>query len=302
MLVYLLIAPYCKTLTKGNCNTRSAAGKGAGARVHSSRRGEEVRAMPGKRAAPVEPREADHPDLDVVGRWSCYGFLAPGRERFCREEDFAALYGADNGRPSVPPRLLATALLLRTFADGSDDAAKARADFALRGKGALGVGLEERPCAKSTLQPFRARLLVHEQVRAGFQQRRAFARQVGYPKGRQVTAARDTSSILGRGAVKGTDNLRADGIVTLRRALAAREARPPAQWALAHGLGRHCGPSRKGGAALDWDDPAGSGSSAADRRRTSPSPPGSARRRTCWPRCSGRPSRAGRAGRPCGTG
>ena len=74
--------------------------------------------MLGKRVAPVEQREADHPYLDFVGRESFYGFLATRGERFFRDEDFAALYCADNGRPSVPPSLLATALLLSLFIAG----------------------------------------------------------------------------------------------------------------------------------------------------------------------------------------
>jgi hypothetical protein len=212
--------------------------------------------MLGKRGVTVAQGAAEHPYLDFVGRESFYGFLATWREQLFRDEDFAALYCADNGRPSVPPSLLATALLLQTFEDVSDDEAKARADFDLRWKVALGVGLEARPFAKSTLQLFRAQLILHEQVRAVFQQSLAFARQVGYLKGRRITAALDTSYILGRGAVKDTYNLLADGIVLLLRALAAREDRAPEQWALAHDLGRYGGASLKGAAGIDWDDPA----------------------------------------------
>lgn len=36
-------------------------------------------------------------------------------------------------------------------------------------KVALGVGIDERPFAKSTLQLFRAHLILHEEVRAVFQ-------------------------------------------------------------------------------------------------------------------------------------
>jgi len=61
----------------------------------------------------------------------------------------------------VPPSLLATALVLQTYARVSDDEAKQRADYDLRWKVALGVGLDERPFAKSTLQEFRAQLIVH---------------------------------------------------------------------------------------------------------------------------------------------
>ena len=51
----------------------------------------------------------DHPYLDHVGRDSFYGFLALHQGELFRDEDFAGLYCSDNGRPSVPPSLLATA-------------------------------------------------------------------------------------------------------------------------------------------------------------------------------------------------
>src|SRR3954452_4396366 len=110
----------------------------------------------------VQQPEADHPYLDHVGRDSFYGFLATQRGRLFRDEDFAALYCLDNGRPGVPPSLLATALLLQAHDGVSDEEAKARADFDLRWKVALGIDLAERPFAKSTLQVFRAQLITHE--------------------------------------------------------------------------------------------------------------------------------------------
>jgi hypothetical protein len=62
-------------------------------------------------------------------------------------------------------------LLLQAYEGVSEEEAKARADFDLRWKVALGIGLEERPFAKSTLQLFRARLILHERVRTVFGQR-----------------------------------------------------------------------------------------------------------------------------------
>src|SRR5215211_8388181 len=88
--------------------------------------------------------EADTLYGEFVGRGTFYGWLAAQRGELFRDEDFAALYCPDNGRPSVPPSLLATALLLQTYDRVSDEEAQARADFALRWKVALGVGLEAR--------------------------------------------------------------------------------------------------------------------------------------------------------------
>jgi hypothetical protein len=212
--------------------------------------------MLGKRSARSGLLGADHPYLDHVGRDTFYGFLAAQRDRLFRDEDFADLYCPDNGRPSVPPSLLATALLLQTYEGVSDDEAKARADFDLRWKVALGIRIDERPFAKSTLQLFRAQLVLHDRVRAVFQASLSFARGTGYLRGRPIKAVLDTSYILGRGAVKDTYNLLADGIVKLIRELARRQGSEPEDWAAVHAFSRYFGSSLKGEAAIDWDDAA----------------------------------------------
>jgi hypothetical protein len=146
-------------------------------------------------------------------------------------------------------------LLLQTYERVSDEEAKARADFDLRWKVALGIGVEERPFAKSTLQLFRARLVLHQRVRAVFEQSLAFARQTGFFRAGKIKVVLDTSYILGRGAVKDTYNLLADGIGQVIRALAALAGRQPEEWAQEHDLERYFGSSLKGEAAIDWEDP-----------------------------------------------
>ena len=66
--------------------------------------------------------------------------------------------------------------------------------------------------------------------------------------------ALDTTNILGRGAVKDTCNLLADGMVKLLRALAAVEKSTDREWAKARGYGRYLASSVKGEAAIDWSD------------------------------------------------
>ena len=85
------------------------------------------------------------------------------------------------------------ALLLQVHDGVSDEEAKARADFDLRWKVALGIGLEERPFAKSTLQLFRAHLIVHERVLALFQKSLDSLRQRGYFQSRKLKVVLDTS-------------------------------------------------------------------------------------------------------------
>jgi hypothetical protein len=66
--------------------------------------------------------------------------------------------------------------------------------------------------------------------------------------------ALDTTNILGRGAVKDTYNLLADGIVQLVRALAEANRKKAEQWASAHGFESYYGFSVKGEAGIDWDN------------------------------------------------
>ena len=211
--------------------------------------------MLGKRSAQWGIFEADNLYLDLVGKESFYGFLASQRGQLFRDEEFAMLYCADNGRNSVPPSLLATALLLQTHDRVSDEEAKERADFDLRWKVALGIDIGDRPFAKSTLQVFRAQLILHEKVMAVFKRSLTFARQTGHLKNRKIKAVLDTSNILGRGAVKDTYNLLADGIVKLIRVLASLDGTKPEAWAGTHELSRYFGPaSIKAEAQIDWGD------------------------------------------------
>lgn len=197
---------------------------------------------------------ADQQYLGMVGADSFYGFLArQGRELF-RDEDFAGLYCADNGRNSVAPSLLCLALLLQAHDRVSDAEATARAVFDLRWKVALGLDLEARPFVKSTLQLFRSQLVIHEQAQALFRRSLQFARQTGYLKGRRMRAAVDTTIILGRGAVEDTYNLIGHGIAKLCRVLAEVAGQEVAVWATGRELGRFFAPSLKGEADLDWDD------------------------------------------------
>ena len=62
------------------------------------------------------------------------------------------------------------------------------------------------------------------------------------------------TNILGRGAVKDTCNLLADGIVKLLRALAQLKGINVGQWAKSQGYHRYLGSSVKGEAAIDWAD------------------------------------------------
>lgn len=202
--------------------------------------------------------EADTMYGDYVGRDSFYGFLAAHRSELFRDEDFAALYCRDNGRPSVPPSLLATALVLQTHDNVSDEEAHRRAAFDLQWKVALGVELTAVPFGKSTLCEFRAALLLHQEQAAIFKKSLQVARRRGYLKQqKKLKVALDTTAILGRGAVKDTYNLLADGIVLVARSLARQAGEALTVWAQREGYGRYVTePSLKGALDIEWDDKA----------------------------------------------
>lgn len=224
--------------------------------------------MLGKRSPQRGLFEVETLYAGFVKRDTFYGWLASQRDELFPDELFLPLYVSGWGRPSVPPSLLATALILQTYEAVSDDEATARAAYDLRWKVALGVAVDARPFAKSTLQEFRAQLIVHEQARTLFEESLALAKRTGKLRpDRKLRLALDTTPIFGRGAVKDTYNLLADGIVRLLRVL-ARQASVHrgdragfAAWATATGYGDYVGhavgeTSAKGAAALDWDDPA----------------------------------------------
>jgi DDE family transposase/transposase-like protein DUF772 len=218
--------------------------------------------MLGKRGRQRGLFEADTLYSDFVGRDTFYGWLASQRGELFRDEDFAKLYVLNNGRPSVPPSLLATALVLQTYDGVSDDEARQRAAYDLRWKVALGVAVDARPFAKSTLQEFRAQLIVHQEQAAIFQQSLEVAKQQGKfrtPQGeaRSLQVALDTTHILGRGAVQDTYNLLAEGMRHVLRVLARQAGEALEPWATTAGYGRYVSRlSVKGGAGIDWDDPA----------------------------------------------
>jgi len=107
----------------------------------------------------------------VVAKLGFYGKLAREGHRLFQDGDFAGAYCEDNGRPSVPPSLLALARLLQHHDGVSDEETIARCRYDLRWKVALDLDLAsvEAPFAKSTFQAFRARLTVQLKERLPFE-------------------------------------------------------------------------------------------------------------------------------------
>ena len=210
--------------------------------------------MMGTRSPQDKLFAADQVYLDFVGRETLYGYLAQNRGQLFRDEDFVALYCADNGRTSVPPSLAVSMLFLRAYEGVSFAEAVERTKYDLRWKVALGLEMEEVPMQKSALQEFEAKLVLHEMEEPILQKSIAEARRAGYLKNRKIRVALDTTPILGKGAVKDTYNLLGEGIEILARRMAEVEKEEVVGWAERQGLGRYFGSSVKGEAAIEWDD------------------------------------------------
>ena len=116
----------------------------------------------------------------------------------------------------------------------------------------LGIEIEDRPFAKSTLQVFRAQLILHDT--GGVRVQPALGPGVGLPEKAWHEGGVGHDLHPGRGAVKDTYNLLADGVVKLLRALAAVERSTLRNWAEAQGYERYLGSSIKGESAIDWSD------------------------------------------------
>lgn len=132
----------------------------------------------------------------------------------------------------------------------------------VRPPGGGGAGPEDHEglCAKFTLQMFRGRPLLNELGRSCWRGARGVCREAGVIRSPKVRAALDTSPIIGRGAVKDTYNLVADGIGEIVRALSAFET-PLLQavdvpgYAASLDLSRYFSDtSLKGGVSLDWNE------------------------------------------------
>ncbi len=210
--------------------------------------------MMGRRSPQDKRFAADHVYLDFVGRDTRYGYMAQNREQRFRDEDFAALYCPDNGRQSVPPSLAVSLLFLRAYEGVSFAEAVERTKYDLRWKVALGLEMEEVAMQKSALQEFEAKLVLHEMEEPMLKKSIEEARRAGYLKTGKIRVALDTTPILGKGAVKDTYNLLAEGIEQLVRRLAEVEGEEVMGWAERQGFSRYFGSSLKGEAAMEWDD------------------------------------------------
>ncbi|MRH93427.1 IS1182 family transposase [Nocardia sp. SYP-A9097] len=95
-------------------------------------------------------------ELIPVG--SVFAFLAEHREVLFPAEFFADMYPSPNGRPSLPPQVLAAVVVLQSLQGVSDFEAVQQLRCDLRWKAACGLGLHDTGFDPSLLTYFRRRL------------------------------------------------------------------------------------------------------------------------------------------------
>ena len=151
---------------------------------------------------------------------SFYGRMGAVSGVLFRDEDLQEMYCPDNGRPSLPPSLMAAVLLLQFYDDVSDDEAVQRVVYDLRWKVALDVSLDYAGFDPSSLTVFRKRLLKHDQEHYAFNRLITVGREAGFIPDR-VTLLTDTTNVKGAGAVQDTYTLVRKGVRKLLKAAGA---------------------------------------------------------------------------------
>ena len=186
---------------------------------------------------------------------SFHAQLARAARGLFSDDDFSRFYSEKHGRPSVPPSLLALTLILQSEAGVSDREAIGRTAYDLRWAAVLGRAAGEPLCARSTLQLFRAQMVLHDEAGGIFRSSIKEAKRKGLLKGKALSVAIDTKPIEGRGAVEDTYNLLATGIRQAAKEIAKGQGRRTKGWLLENGFERYAESSIKGSAEIDWSDP-----------------------------------------------
>ena len=159
---------------------------------------------------------------DLLPEGSIYSLLAEHGDRIVRDEDFADCYSGSQGRPSIPPSLLAKVLLL-AYRDGlSDERAMDAVRFDLRWKVALDLPVDHPGFHATSLVRFRARLLLHGKERLVFERSLELASELGLISG-ATEQILDSTPMLGAAAVQDTATLVRSGVRKLIDAVRAAD-------------------------------------------------------------------------------
>jgi transposase len=142
----------------------------------------------------------------LVTKGSFYERLADHGDEIVSDDDFAHLYAAGRGRPSIPPSVMVRAMLCATHDRTSDRESARRSRVDLDWKAAMGVGDEFEGIGATTFALMRARMVAVGADGELFNKTLTKAVQAGVFKGK-LTAIIDTSPVHGAGAVADTYTL-----------------------------------------------------------------------------------------------
>jgi len=176
-----------------------------------------------------------------------FAFLAEHRGRLFPGAMFADLFPSGRGRPSIPPDVVASVIVLQTLHGLSDREAAEAVTFDLRWKAACGLAIDAAAFHPTTLTYWRRRLAASDRPQRIFEAVREVIGATGVLAGRQRRAL--DSTVLDD-AVARQDTV-TQLIASIRRV--AREV-PGAQALVAvHCTGHDY--SRPGKPRIAWDDP-----------------------------------------------
>jgi transposase len=186
---------------------------------------------------------------------SFYGRMGQLSGKLLRDDDLKDMYTLDNGRPSLPPSMMAGVLLLQFYDDVSDGEAVERVRYDLRWKVALNLPLDYPGFDPSSLSVFRTRLVKHHQERYAFDRLLEVARAEGFLADR-VTLLTDTTNAKGAGATQDTYTLLRKGIRKLLKTMGYHlpGKRQGCSAEIENLLATYVDQDRK--AEIDWSDPA----------------------------------------------
>ncbi len=123
---------------------------------------------------------------------SVFSFLAEHRSRLFPAEMFGDLFPSGRGRPSIPPEVAASVIVLQTLHGLSDREAAEAVTFDLRWKAACGFAIDAAGFHSTTLTYWRRRLAASERPQRIFDAVREVITQTGALAGRQRRALDST--------------------------------------------------------------------------------------------------------------
>jgi transposase len=129
---------------------------------------------------------------ELIPAGSVFAFLAEHREALFPAEMFADMYPSANGRPSMPPQILAAAVTLQALHGLSDFETVQELRCDLRWKAACGLGLHDMAFDPSLLAYFRRRLSRSTRPNRVFEAVREVVKATGVLKGKHRRALDST--------------------------------------------------------------------------------------------------------------